>query len=111
MNNEVKILKLLETIALDVVGLKKGQATIETRMDKLELRMENEAFDPIRLLSENVLALSKRQADTDKNMKFLVNTLDRVANKIDDHTDRLERIEDEERDLIEAEKKPGSPPA
>lgn len=108
MKNEDKILKLLENLTTDVSGIKSdvsnlkiGQSALEEHMDmldshidKLELRMENEVFNPIHILSENVLELIKQQAATDENIKFMVNTVDHIANKIDDHGRYLERIEE-----------------
>jgi hypothetical protein len=76
--------------------------SLEQGQKHLEIRMEHEAFDPIRVLSENVVALNERQAATDENIKFLVNVIDRVANKIDhvaadtnllvERVNRLEKI-------------------
>ncbi|MDD3308292.1 MAG: hypothetical protein PHO29_14510 [Acetobacterium sp.] len=77
---------------------------LETKIDKVDsnqLRMENEFTEKIRGLTDAQKVANEKldqlfafRDDTDKNMKFLITTLDHVANKIDDHTDRLERIED-----------------
>lgn len=136
MNNETKILQILETMQSNIAGIQSDISTIRSditsvqsdigtmrsdmtsvqsdistmRTDitsaqsditslkdgqrNLELRLENEAFAPIRILSENVIELGNRQASSDESIKFLASTMSTVAHKIDDHTERLERIEE-----------------
>ena len=76
----------------DVGGLKEGQAKLDRRMDKVEIRLENEAFGSLRLLSENMTNLINHQAETDGSIKFLVSTMDYVATKVD-------QISDDNKDL------------
>ena len=78
--------------------------TLETKIDKVDsnqLRMENEFTEKVRGLTDAQNVTNEKldqlfifRDDTNKNMKFLVATLDHVANKLDDHTNRLERIEE-----------------
>ncbi len=108
MDNEAKILQMLEMMQSNITGIQSDIGAMRSDMisaqsdiisvkdgqKNLELRLENEAFAPIRILSENVIELTNRQASTDESIKFLASTINTVANKIDGHTERLERIED-----------------
>jgi len=97
MNNEEKILQLLESMQSDIAGLKQGQDALtekvdslethvsnlnsrmdklDNRFDKLELRLENEVIDKIRAL------YNARQSQQDINER-IINTLARIEAKID----------------------------
>lgn len=76
MDTESKIIKLLETIAADVTDLKKGQTTLESHVDKLELRMENEVIDKIRALFD------AREVQNDVNDR-IIDVLNRIEAKVD----------------------------
>lgn len=100
MNNEEKIMQILETIAGDVSELKKGQAALEAHMNGLEkgqdilarqvstltedmqevrqsqVRMENELTEKVRALFD------AREVQNNVNER-IISTLDRIEAKVD----------------------------
>lgn len=76
MNNEDKIIKLLEALAVEVNDLKSGQNRLESKLDKLELRMENEVIDKVRGLFD----AREVQNNVNENVQY---TLSRIEGKLD----------------------------
>ncbi|HBV97733.1 MAG: hypothetical protein JL50_03175 [Peptococcaceae bacterium BICA1-7] len=60
----------LQTLNNRVGGLEKGQTRLGSKVDKIEIRMENEVIDRIRALFDN------REVQNDR--------LERIENKLDD---------------------------
>lgn len=91
--NEEKILKLLESIAGDIGGLKtdvadlkKGQFTLEDRIGTLEYKVDKIDASQVRMekeLTEKVRALfDAREVQKDVNER-IISTLDRIEAKVD----------------------------
>ncbi|MHB1041539.1 MAG: hypothetical protein ACYC0Q_01700 [Eubacteriales bacterium] len=79
MSNEEKVIQILESmqfdiknIKVDIKNLKTEVQKIDGKVDKLELRLENEAFNKI---------------------SALLDGYHQNAEKLADHTERLDRIE------------------
>lgn len=72
MSNEEKIIKMLESMQFDIKNLNTEVQKLEGNVDKLELRLENEAFNKI---------------------SALLDGYHQNAEKLADHTERLDRIE------------------
>ena len=80
------ILKQLTTLTegqrsliYDVKTLSEGQDVLRQNM----ARMEFQLIEKIDALSDGQQVLTDHQNNNDENIKFLVNTLDYIANKID----------------------------
>lgn len=76
MNNEDKIIKMLETIATGQQILTDKVTNIETKLDKIEIRIENEVIDKIRSLYD----AREVQNNIDEKLFY---SLNRIEAKLD----------------------------
>jgi len=95
--------KVLEQILAELQTLKKGQGRIETKVDKLELRMENEVIEKIRALFDDRSMNQDYFASIKDSLARIEDRVEFLARQNIDHLENI-RKHDRELRLLRAEK-------
>ncbi len=96
--------KALELILAELQTLKKGQEKIETKVDKLELRIENEVVEKIRGLYDDRSVNQDYFASIKDSLARIEDRVEFLARQNVEHFDKLQK-HDRELRLLRTERK------